>query len=303
MKVRRFLDEPIITANMDIRIGVNINGPSPMVVPDWIEKPLGRFYLYFADHRGLYIRLAYADAVEGPWRIHEPGCFDVAESLFVTGDLGTPEEAARDYTYAHVASPDVHAIAEQRQLRLYYHGLLPDGSQMTRVAVSEDGLRFHALPDVLGPPYFRAFAYGDCWYALALPDQVLCSDTGLAGFHPVGALGDGNIRHTAVLPRGDVLHVFFSRIGDAPEHLLHGVVDLKPPLDQWRLTEATSVLTPEHGWEGADLPVGPSIAGEAPGPVRQLRDPGLLDHEGRVFLFYAAAGESGIGAVELIGVD
>ncbi|NET62179.1 MAG: hypothetical protein F6K47_40550, partial [Symploca sp. SIO2E6] len=34
--------------------GSNINGPSLIRVPEWIENPLGRYYLYFAHHQGKY---------------------------------------------------------------------------------------------------------------------------------------------------------------------------------------------------------------------------------------------------------
>ena len=47
--------------------------PSLIRMPDWIESPLGRYYPYFADHKGRYIRLAYADDLADPWRIHPPG--------------------------------------------------------------------------------------------------------------------------------------------------------------------------------------------------------------------------------------
>ena len=36
-----------------------------------VEPP--RYYLYFAHHKGSYIRLAFADAVAGPWTVYEPG--------------------------------------------------------------------------------------------------------------------------------------------------------------------------------------------------------------------------------------
>lgn len=302
MSVRRLLDEPVVTAGSNARLGDNLNGPSPIVAPAWIENPLGRFYLYFAHHRGRFIRLAYADAIEGPWRVHGPGCLDVTDSLYVAEDFGTPEEMARNYTYAHVASPDAHVRYDERQVRLYYHGLMPDGSQKTRVAVSGDGLCFRPSPDVLGGPYFRVFGYGERWYALEMPDRVLVSGDGLGGFEAVGALGDGAIRHAAVLVRGDVLQVFFSRIGDAPEHILHGMVDLKQPPNRWRLSGVSSLLKSELDWEGAGLPIAPSVAGEAPGPVHQLRDPGVLEHEGRVYLFYAGAGESALGVADVTAV-
>ena len=69
----RIMEEPIIHPGMDARIGTNINGPSVIRVPDWLAKPLGRYYLYFAHHKGTFIRLAYADNLKGPWQIH-PGC-------------------------------------------------------------------------------------------------------------------------------------------------------------------------------------------------------------------------------------
>ncbi len=297
--IRRLIDGPVITSAMDARLGDNLNGPSPIAAPPWIENPPGRVYLYFAHHRGRFIRLAFADAIEGPWRVHGPGCLDVVDSLFEAADIGTPEEMARNYTYAHVASPDVHVLEEERQVRLYYHGLMPDGSQKTRVAVSENGINFQPLPDVLGGPYFRVFPHDGAWYALEMRDRVLRSENGLTDFRPVGALGDTAIRHSAVLVRGDRLHVFFSRIGDTPEHILHGVVNLAQPADAWRLQDVTSVLNPEMGWEGAGLPVTPSAVGEVIGPVHQLRDPGLLEWDGRLYLFYAAAGENAIGMVEV----
>ena len=39
-------------------MGDNINGPSLIRVPNWVEGRLSRYYLYFADHKGAYIRLA-----------------------------------------------------------------------------------------------------------------------------------------------------------------------------------------------------------------------------------------------------
>ncbi len=63
---------------MDARMGDNINGPSVIEAPSWAGPALGRTYLYFADHKGTYIRLAHADALEGPWRIHSP-VFEPAE--------------------------------------------------------------------------------------------------------------------------------------------------------------------------------------------------------------------------------
>ena len=75
IRVERLLGEPIIAPGIHPSIGENIQGPTVIRVPDWIEDSLGAYYLYFADHKGLYIRLAYADDLEGPWRIYAPGTY------------------------------------------------------------------------------------------------------------------------------------------------------------------------------------------------------------------------------------
>ena len=72
VRAERLLAAPIITPDLHPSIGENIQGPSVIRVPDWVQNPLGAYYLYFADHKGTYIRLAYADDLLGPWRIHAP---------------------------------------------------------------------------------------------------------------------------------------------------------------------------------------------------------------------------------------
>ena len=64
--VVRLADGPIIVPSMNARMGSNNQGPSLIRVPNWIDNPLGKYYLYFCDHRGTYIKLAYADDITGP---------------------------------------------------------------------------------------------------------------------------------------------------------------------------------------------------------------------------------------------
>src|SRR3712207_7762857 len=80
--VERLGDGPIIRPDMDARMGDNVNGPSLVRAPSWVERPLGRYYLYFAHHDGRYIRLAYADDLLGPWTTYEPGVLPLDRSLF-----------------------------------------------------------------------------------------------------------------------------------------------------------------------------------------------------------------------------
>ena len=93
--ITRLGDGPIIAPGIHPSIGENIQGPSLIKVPDWVENPLGKYYLYFADHKGLYIRLAYADALLGPWQIFEPGSLHIEDSFFApTRPSISPERLA-----------------------------------------------------------------------------------------------------------------------------------------------------------------------------------------------------------------
>ena len=116
----------------------NINGPSVIRVPEWVTDRLGKYYLYFAHHKGPSIRLAYADQMMGPWVVHPNPVLTVEQSLFVTKDLDPNSRSdwvnGPDYLYAHIASPDVHVDQNAKQILMFFHGLLPDGDQQTRLA-------------------------------------------------------------------------------------------------------------------------------------------------------------------------
>ena len=73
MHAERLENNPIILPHMDEKMGHNINGPSLIQIPEWVENPLGKYYLYFACHNGKYIRLAYADELAGNWKTHTLG--------------------------------------------------------------------------------------------------------------------------------------------------------------------------------------------------------------------------------------
>jgi hypothetical protein len=292
-------DGPIVRPDRGGRIGANVQGPSLIRVPEWVANPLGRYYLYFAHHNGDHIRLAYADALAGPWRVYEPGSLQHTESFFppeidplVPGSL----PAGFVEPVPHIASPDVHVDERRREIRMYYHGILKDLRQVTRGATSEDGLRFTAREEILGPPYFRVFDHGRMTYALAMPGRVLRSKGGLSGFEAGPRLFASNMRHSAVLVDGDELVVFYTNVGEEPpERVLVATIDLRPDWMDWRQSEPTEVLRPKRDYEGANLPLVPSIRGESNRPVNQLRDPAVYVEDGELYLLYSVAGERGIG--------
>lgn len=280
---------PILHRDFTPGVGKNVNGPSLVSAPPWIERPLGRYYLYFAHHRGTFIRLATADELEGPWRIYQPGTLHLADSHF-------PTTGRRP----HIASPDVHLDAQSATVRMYYHGLdTATRKQHTRVAVSHDGLHFHALPEILGRPYFRVFQHAGWWYALAMPGILYRSADGLSGFERGPKLFESSMRHSALLQRDGELFVFWSRVGDCPERILCSTIPLQGDWQSWRAAPAGEVLEPREPWEGADRPLQPSVRGWMDEPVRQLRDPAIFEQDGHAYLLYSVAGESGIAIAEL----
>ena len=318
MRALRLLDAPILSPETDPSIGTNIQGPSLIRVPDWVRAPLGRYYLYFADHKGSYIRLAFADAPTGPWTVHAPGTLRLQDSCFPTTPppappaalerirrsleaSGTelPHDLEHELTTPHIASPDVHVDDARRRIVMYFHGLESFARQVTRVATSRDGLEFEARPEILGRTYLRAFRYGGTSYALAMPGQLYRSRDGLSGFEEGPLLFNPDMRHAGLLVRGDTLHVFWTQVGDAPERILWSTIDLSPPWEAWKESAPVEVLRPERPWEGADAPLARSVRSVAYGRVNQLRDPAIFEEAGRTFLLYAVAGESGIAIAEL----
>jgi hypothetical protein len=283
----RFARNPIIRPDMPT-VGNDINGPSLVMAPKWLEHPLGRYYLYFAGHRGTTIRLAYADNLAGPWKIREASVLALADTA----------------CKGHIASPDVHIDDAKREIRMYFHGPSKTTSgQKSYLAVSKDGLQFTASSTILGESYFRVFQWGGAYYAISNGGILHRSKDGVSEFEEgpnLFPMPEGHrLRHSAIKMDGDVLTVYYSRIGDNPESIMVSTIRMTADWKQWKLPEGIVVLKPELPWEGADLPLAPSKDGPAPGRVRQLRDPAIYGEGGKVYLLYSVAGESGIAIAEL----
>lgn len=290
----RLPGNPIITPASSPTIGENINGPSLLLVPPWVERPLGRYYLYFAHHAGKFIRLAYADRLSGPWKIHGPGTLHLEQ---------TPR--CND----HIASPDMHVDSVRREILMYFHcpagaaGSVDIGQQKTFLAVSPDGLHFASDTVPLGPAYFRVFRRGKYYYAVVRGGLLLRSRDKKSAFAPgptvIPADSSRILRHAAVDVHHNMLRVYYSRIGDRPERILLSEVSLSGDWSNWRASKPVTVLSPEQDYEGGDQPLEASRPDEAPGRVRQLRDPGIFRQGGKTYLLYSIAGESGLAIAEL----
>ncbi len=303
LRVERLAGNPIIRPEMlPDRLGENINGPSLIRVPEWIEGALGRYYLYFAHHHGSFIRLAYADDLAGPWTIHEPG------SLHVDHTACNELEGTRFDQNMHIGSPEVQVDDESRQIRMYFHcpvfveGTDPPNDrrrQRTFVATSTDGLSFRSYPERLGRGYFRVFRWAGFYYSISYGGMFYRSNDGLSGFSPGTEVLNANTRHFAVIVRNDRLLVFYTLRGDNPERIVVSDIDLSSDWTTWSIKDPLVVLEPEFDWEGGNLPAVASAGGIVREPVRQLRDPAIFEDAGRTYLLYSTAGESGIGIAEI----
>lgn len=279
----------------------NINGPSLIKLPDWIENPLGRYYLYFAHHAGHHIRMAYGDDLYGDWTVYDGGVLHLDETSCV----------------GHIASPDVHVM--DGQIRMYFHGPIPPehdtmshlkiqhpivGHQRTFIASSPDGLHFTMVHEqVLGSSYFRVWQWHDQWYALGMPGILYRSTDGGLTFEVGEQLFSGDCRHTAVALDGNILTVYYTMVGDNPERILQSQIDLSLDWRQWQATPPIDVLRPIEAWEGAHEPLEPSVRGLAIHPVNQLRDPAIYEENDHRYLLYSFAGEQGIGITRLDNVE
>ena len=310
----RFKNNPIIREDMlPEKEGDNINGPTLIRVPEWVVNKLGKYYLYFAHHKGKYIRMAYADDLKGPWKIHKPGTLKLEDCICKNAPVGKGESVRHqgaenaDDNVQHVASPDIIIDNTKRELILYYHCPLEHNgkkAQYTVSAVSKDGINFKSDDIVLGEAYFRVFKWNDYYYAIGRSSAVYRSKDGRSAFekgpNPFKRVQDPSmLRHSAVKVVGNTLWVFYSRVGDEPERILLSKIPLNEDWNTWAPTQPITVAEPKEAYEGVNLPIEKSKGGLYYGKVRQLRDPYLFEDDGVWYLLYSTAGENGIGIGEI----
>ncbi len=320
--VVRFQENPIIRPEMfSGQDGANICDPSLIRVPDWLEKPLGKYYLYFADHKGGYIRLAHADRLQGPWTIYEPGTLRLRDVQAAAGN--DPSRGG------HVSSPDVHVDDDKKEIRMYFHGDIGGWGHKSGVALSKDGIHFEPRSETIGEPYMRVFRRDGYYYAITRSGSLVRSRDGLADFETgstsfADAVGHKTLgkdddekekkedddkpngpamRHTALKLDGDLLTVFFSRSGDLPESIMLATADLTGDWKTWKLSPPVKVMEPERDYEGANVapkaPTNPEMRKLPRRMFRELRDPCIYQEGEKTYLLYSVAGERGIAIAEL----
>ena len=96
-----------------------------------------------------------------------------------------------------------------------------------------------------------------------------------------------------------MLFVFWTQVGMVPERIQVSTIDISVDWSRWQESLPVELLRPRYDWEGADKPLQPSVRSTAYGQVNELRDPAIFEDDGRIYLFYAVAGESGIAIAEV----
>ena len=269
------LSTPKSIINQNVINDNNINGPSLIKVPNFVKNKLGKYYLYFANHKGKNIRMAYSDNLEGPWTLYQPGTLQLKDT----------------FCKSHIASPDVHI--EDNQIVMYYHGDTSKG-QYSFKATSDNGINFKVDNKILGLFYFRVFNYLGETYALAKNKNVdgIIYKKDNSEYIPQFNLID-NIRHTAVYVNKNFLYIFYTIVGEAPESLYICVIK------DWEIISNYKFKEPKYEWEGANQPKFPSKFGMALGFVNELRDPYIFKEDNNLYLLYSYGGESGIAIEKL----
>ncbi|MGI5894678.1 MAG: hypothetical protein ACOX6P_08825 [Candidatus Merdivicinus sp.] len=287
MLCKRFENAPLITPESHPSVEDNINGPTLLRVPDFVPNPLGKYYLYFANHRGKFIRLAFSDSPEGPFTVYAPGVFHLEEIEGISGFHG------------HIASPDIWVDSEQKKIYMFFHGLYEGCKrQQSGIAVSEDGIHFTlARPDAIPTFYMRIFEWDHKYYAFSknvnISGLLSVSDTLTGNYETVGELIP-KMRHCALWKEGNELYLFYTVVEDNPERILCSKLILTPNMTQVPPVEKTIIVAePETNQEGLQFEALPSKFGPQIN-VRQLRDPFVYEENGVFYLYFSYAGENGI---------
>ena len=182
---------------------------------------------------------------------------------------------------------------------MYFHGLELNGRQLTRRAISTNGIHFKVNPEILTPAYLRVFQYNGYHYCMSMPGMFYRSLNGLNNFERGPRLFSTTMRHTALRVAVNQLKVFWINVGDSPERILLSTIELTEDWLKWKPSAPMDVLRPEEDWEGGDLEAIPSVRGSAQGRVCQLRDPAIYEEYNMVYMLYSVAGESCIAIAEL----
>lgn len=277
----------------------NICNPCLVKVPDWCKNKLADYYLFYADHKGKFIKLAYSNNLFSKWKIKKGGVIHI-----------------RQFNDAinHIASPEIYIDSKKKEVILFTHSHSKSQvGQWTYISKSKDALNFEVVNNIpIAPFYFRMFQYNEYYYALTKGGALWKSKNFSQKFSQCQNLFyrdksndklhnyDGAVRHLCVIIESNSLIVFYTKIGDKPEKIYFSKLNLKLDEKKWFFKKEFELMRPEKNFEGKDIKLTKSMPGDTLKPENALRDPHVLKILNNYFLTYCVKGEFGIAIAELI---
>ena len=289
----------INSSNLPNELSININGPCINIVQDDLSN---HFELYFADHRGKFIRRAISDNILGPFKIKLIPELTIDYLSFFTS------------AHNHIASPFiflfkneiwmvVHAPCSIYNCQRSFFFKFVNSKWM--VLASDNFLPFYAKSIVIEEQILFICKGGDVFKSQNPigPYEKIGNIFNYAGFDTWHNY-DSAARHFGLFyyKREEIIIICFSRIGvkqESIEYLLMSSNDLINGSFSKKEYEIKKLLYPVKDWEGAHLDKTKSKAGASDHYENALRDPDLFLFDNNLYLFYSFGGERGIGAVQI----
>ena len=136
-----------VIANTSNSNSDNTGFPSVVRLPDWLDAadrahPSARYYMYWGNHTGDFIRMKWAASLNGTWTDYDVN----AGAIKGVFDVGGNDPMRNDYD--HVSAPDVIIDDANQRFVMYFHGQREASNPAPRVherfvATSGTGLNFN----------------------------------------------------------------------------------------------------------------------------------------------------------------
>ncbi len=301
MKIKKVIKKGLIINHKHylLKNWKTINGPVCFKVPSWVKRPLGKYYLLFSDHEGKYLRLAYSNNIYSKWKISKLKILEIKKLSKIIHD--------------HIASPEIYIDNKNKKICLYFHARSQKfgREQLTFVAVSKNSIDFKIKNiNPIAPFYFRIFKYKNYYYGLTKGGDLFKSKNKFIKFKFIKNIFNkyedkyhnkkGSVRHLSLLQRSEYVEIFYSKIGDSPERIYRGIMNLLIDETKWVIKFKEEILKPTKIYEGAKIFPEISKSGASKKNENAVRDPYIFCDKKDTYLFYSVKGEKGIAFAKII---
>ncbi|MGY8946493.1 MAG: hypothetical protein ACKVJS_05505 [Flavobacteriales bacterium] len=271
--------------------------------------------------------MAFSDSLAGPWKILNKEIINIQQSGLSTKKgkdtkiselekYNKPTETIAllsqinfkknrtkiSSNNPHIASPEIIIDNDNKNIYLFFHGIIEGTIQKTKMASSKNGIIFDTINKSLTAPYLKIEKVKNQYYGIAMPDLFYRLTGNFESYETREKwLLDSKTRHSDLMVDKNILYLIYTRIGNKPESILYRKIDIdSKDWNDWKAGPEKKLLVPELEWEGANQSKEESEKGSPGELVNQLRDPSVFkDNDGKIYLLYCGGGENGIGISEL----